>query len=1111
MAIIVGPPGCGKSFAGAELACAILAVTNQTIFVVCFTNHALDQFLCHLLDQGEQRIVRIGGKSREERLDRFSLFRLKKEVHQGRNRAEKTRAWEIHTALDESRKKMTALYNELRRGLDLSWADAANLLADEDPHALEQLTVPHDADGFERLYKGRRVQKDFLWRQWKLGQKPDPFTEKAHNPLWKLSKAQRQLKLAGWVEEMLEEVREDLITERHKFDQLDAELSAMDTASERTVLQGARVIAATTTGSAKYRSIIESAAPGVLLLEEAGEVLEAHVISSLSASVKHVIMIGDHKQLRPKVETHNLTVAAKNGYNLNCSLFERLILGGLPHETLLTQHRMRTEISSIARYMTYPDLRDHADVLGRADVPGLASNVCFINHSHLEHGAVGDGLGFKSLSKVNGFEAELAVQVVQFLLLQGYRSDDIVVLTPYLGQLKVLNDMFQRHRIIATVGERDVDDLLNIGVDQPWLHQVGVSAKGVRTCTIDNYQGEEADVIITTLVRSNRMGQLGFLGKADAEQRVNVLCTRARYGMIFIGNAQCFLNATPRSPLWTRLLGLLQERGEIYEGLPIKCQQHAVLCKPCEVNTAERLRQWCAQGAGCGRPCDTLLRCGHVCPLKCHPWGHESVRCEQPIRQLCPAGIHHIERACSSEARPYCNHKVIEQCSEGHPLVRVCGDRKLPPCAVCKALEEAAHAHDKDRARRAQEVADLMKPHIELAAHSHDAGATEGMRDAAQLQLVALAQKHGDEQLKAERTLAVRLDEVTHAAQNAVQAAMLDLQDRKRLDEERLHARRLEHERQLGAVAERMEHQRAEQQRMAEADIAKRDEAMRTLQEALAANLENDKKAIEQVNADRADPEEVDRQLEHVRRSAKPVSCSICCEDLTILDGPLCQPVNGHFLCRECFDAHVIEEVSKPEFKGEVYCPCRPAPAGGCTSAAYPGAVIARHATPAAFDALARSRVALREREISEQMQREFDERLEAEKAKMQKLLADNASAAKARLQDAKKHIVDKILTLACPRCGQAFLDFEGCCALTCSRQGCGCGFCALCMKDCGTDAHKHVEKCGQIFMTLEALEARQTEHKRRKICEYLHDHEFREEVLQSCEPELRTNMLWPL
>ena len=182
---------------------------------------------------------------------------------------------------------------------------------------------------------------------------------------------------------------------------------------------------------------------------QAGEVLEAHVISSLSAKVAHMIMIGDHKQLRPKVETHALTVAANNGFNLNCSLFERLILGGLPHETLLTQHRMRPEISSIARHMTYPELCDHESVLDRPGMRGLAANVCFINHSQLEQGELGDGLGFKSLSKVNEFEADMAVQVVQYLLLQGYRSDSIVVLTPYLGQLKVLNDKFRRHVIVA--------------------------------------------------------------------------------------------------------------------------------------------------------------------------------------------------------------------------------------------------------------------------------------------------------------------------------------------------------------------------------------------------------------------------------------------------------------------------------------------------------------------------------------------------------------------------------------------------------------------------------------------------------------------------------------
>ena len=56
-----------------------------------------------------------------------------------------------------------------------------------------------------------------------------------------------------------------------------------------------------------------------------------------------------------------------------------------------------------------------------------------------------------------------------------------------------------------------------------------------------------------------------------------------------------------------------------------------------------------------------------------------------------------------------------------------------------------------------------------------------------------------------------------------------------------------------------------------------------------------------------------------------------------------------------------------------------------------------------------------------------------------------------------KEHIVDKILNLACPRCGQAFVDFNGCMALTCSRAGCGCGFCALCQEDCGNDAHAHL------------------------------------------------------
>ena len=100
------------------------------------------------------------------------------------------------------------------------------------------------------------------------------------------------------------------------------------------------------------------------------------------------------------------------------------------------------------------------------------------------------------------------------------------------------------------------------------------SAQGICVSAIDNYQEEEADIVVASLVRSNPKGHIGFLGKADAEQRVNVLCTRARLGLTFIGNAECFQNASPLSPLWCKLLQYLQQSGSMFDGLPKKCQQH---------------------------------------------------------------------------------------------------------------------------------------------------------------------------------------------------------------------------------------------------------------------------------------------------------------------------------------------------------------------------------------------------------------------------------------------------------------------------------------------------------------------------------------------------------
>ncbi len=79
-----------------------------------------------------------------------------------------------------------------------------------------------------------------------------------------------------------------------------AEQRALHDASSRGVLRGARVIGCTTTGAALFRELLREAgvAPGVVMVEEAGELLEAHVLTSLSEHTKHLIMVRGRSALR---------------------------------------------------------------------------------------------------------------------------------------------------------------------------------------------------------------------------------------------------------------------------------------------------------------------------------------------------------------------------------------------------------------------------------------------------------------------------------------------------------------------------------------------------------------------------------------------------------------------------------------------------------------------------------------------------------------------------------------------------------------------------------------------------------------------------------------------
>lgn len=115
----------------------------------------------------------------------------------------------------------------------------------------------------------------------------------------------------------------------------------------------------------------------------------------------------------------------------------------------------------------------------------------------------------------------------------------------------------------------DSHDLVEAGVLP--AASADVNKKPIRLSTIDNYQGEESDIVIASITRSNDDGEIGFMA---APERLNVLVSRARNALIMIGNAETFMNATKGRDEWKKLFDHFKSRGKIYDGFPVKCEKH---------------------------------------------------------------------------------------------------------------------------------------------------------------------------------------------------------------------------------------------------------------------------------------------------------------------------------------------------------------------------------------------------------------------------------------------------------------------------------------------------------------------------------------------------------
>ncbi|KIV79097.1 hypothetical protein PV11_06683 [Exophiala sideris] len=510
LALIQGPPGTGKSFTGVALIKTLLGIRERAnlgpILCVCYTNHALDQLLEDLVRQNVTQVIRMGSRSKSEVLEQCTLRALASQIDL--TRAEKQQNWESRTKLEVDEKDITSFIKALSRSGDVETLESYLEAYYPEHHAY--LFSEEDEDGFQRVtYNQATPLKDWL-RGGVRGGQLRPVEVLVDVNLNGMSHRERQRIYHHWQDELERELCEKLCNMLDTYHSNKQIYEGVRTSVDLRCLQQANIVGITTSGLARSLPLLRKLNVKVLLCEEAGEVLEAHILTALLPSLEHTILIGDHLQLPPQIQSYQLSRENKAGqrYSLDVSLFERLVTASsssakaLPFSTLEIQRRMHPSISRLIRDTLYPQLSDSPVVEEYPRVLGLKKRLFWLDHDRHEDAAE------DTASHSNAFEVDMVTALVSHLVRQGvYQASDIAVLTPYLGQLQKIRKVLQASFEISLT-EGDVLDLERQAVGSGETTQTEASWRPLRktsllnamkVSTVDNFQGEEAKVVVISL------------------------------------------------------------------------------------------------------------------------------------------------------------------------------------------------------------------------------------------------------------------------------------------------------------------------------------------------------------------------------------------------------------------------------------------------------------------------------------------------------------------------------------------------------------------------------------------------------------------------------------
>lgn len=294
----------------------------------------------------------------------------------------------------------------------------------------------------------------------------------------------------------------------------------------------------------------------VVIMDEATQSSEPTTLIPLSMTgVDKFVFVGDHKQLSSFSDIPNLSL----------SLFERILRNGTyktPH-MLDTQYRMHPAISEFPRRKFYDNLlKDGITAEDRAK-PGIPSNpiVFWDTEGKRPEKTVRTRFrGDMGMTYANEGEIELLEKILTTLIFdKGIKKSDIGVITPYRGQRDLISSVLVKNDLINpdkdVVHENSDRDDFYSDSRPLTIHTVS----DIMIASIDAFQGREKDFMIMSCVRSNAEQKVGFL---KDERRLNVALTRARYGLIIVGDAACLRN----DPLWKEYIDGLESKGLLING-----------------------------------------------------------------------------------------------------------------------------------------------------------------------------------------------------------------------------------------------------------------------------------------------------------------------------------------------------------------------------------------------------------------------------------------------------------------------------------------------------------------------------------------------------------------